>query len=67
MPQIYALGGMPIQKIPQLRVDVMKNTDQTLPYIEINYSDMSVLLRNISTISSPTGNTINEEKIIYNT
>tara|TARA_Y100000813_G_C23996651_1_gene273817 strand:+ start:278 stop:481 length:204 start_codon:yes stop_codon:yes gene_type:complete len=67
MPQIYALGGMPIQKIPQLRVDVMKNTDQTLPYIEINYSDMSVLLRNISTISSPTGNTINVEKIIYNT
>ena len=67
MPQIYALGGMPIKKIPQLRVDVMKNTDQTLPYIEINYSDMSVLLRNISTISSPTGNTINVEKIIYNT
>ncbi len=67
MPQIYALGGMPIQKIPQLRVDVMKSVDQTLPYIEINYSDMSVLLRNISTISSPTGNTINAEKIIYNT
>ena len=67
MPQIYALGGMPIQKIPQLRVDVMKSVDQTLPYIEINYSDMSILLRNISTISSPTGNTINAEKIIYNT
>ena len=67
MPQIYALGGMPIQKIPQLRVDVMKSVDQSLPYIEINYSDMSVLLRNISTISSPTGNTINAEKIIYNT
>ncbi len=64
MPQIVVLGGMPIQKTKTLRIDRLKDVRGNFTYLEIDYNDNSVILRNLKEIHSWDGGVPGDEKII---
>ena len=63
MPQIDSLGGMPIQKIEQLRVDMLSASNGLYNIMELHYNEGSVLWRNVRNIHTSGGRILNAEKI----
>jgi hypothetical protein len=63
MPQIYNLGGMSIQKIEELRVDMLSSSNGRYNIMELHYNNGSVLWRNVRYIHTSGGRIINAEKI----
>jgi hypothetical protein len=54
MPQIYNLGGMPIQRIKELRINSLRSVDGLTPYVAVEVdpddNQLMVILYNIKNI-----------------
>jgi hypothetical protein len=66
MPQFFNLNGTPIQYIPELRVNVIKDQSANLMILQVDTANNAVDLYNVESIYTVNGREITANNIVTN-